>query len=87
VALQPKLIDYPSAQFLLIGQNVRQVSFNIPVVKHESMETPDKQIEELVHWSDEMEKAQPGNYFLKSCGSMAIVCYWNSLIAPNQDMT
>jgi hypothetical protein len=87
VALQPKLIDYPSAQFLLIGQYVQQVSVDVPEVKHESTEIADKQLEELVYWSDEIEEAQPGNYFLKNCGTIAIVCYWNSLITPDQDMT
>jgi hypothetical protein len=75
VALQPKLIDYPSAQFLLIGQYVQQVSVDVPEVKHESTEIADKQLEELVYWSDEIEEAQPGKYFPKVCRLMPIFYY------------
>ncbi|KAJ5453916.1 uncharacterized protein N7458_004872 [Penicillium daleae] len=60
VALQPKLIDYPNAQFLLIEQCIRQDFSAVPGGRHESMDTLDKQLDELRHWSDEMEKSQLG---------------------------
>lgn len=44
--LQPELIDYPNAQFLLIGRS-SQFSITPRGVKHEDGESQEKQLEDM----------------------------------------
>lgn len=46
--LQPELIDYPNAQFLLIGRS-SQISVTPRGVKHEDGDSPEKQLEDMAH--------------------------------------
>lgn len=62
VPLQPKLIDYPNAQLLLIGQPIQSDATVLPGLKYEDMDTPDKQFQELAGWIDEAEKQCRGDF-------------------------
>jgi hypothetical protein len=48
VPLQPELIDYPNAQFLLIGRS-SPASITPGVVKHEDSEGLEKQLEDMAN--------------------------------------
>ena len=62
VPLQPKLIEYPNAQFLLIGRSNRQASSTVPEGRKEDRMRADQQLEEIAQWDDEKEKHSSGNY-------------------------
>ena len=63
--LHPKLIDYPNAQFILIGRS-HQNSIGLGNVKNENGENPEKQLEDMAH-DDKMRKEQfRGNYTSKN---------------------
>lgn len=53
---QSDLINYSSAQFLLVGRSGHKESSITTGVKHENMEEPDRQLEEMALQIDEKEK-------------------------------
>lgn len=59
--LRPELIDYPNAQFLLIGRS-GQVPIAPGDVKHEDHEDPNMQLEGMAHDSEMREQQFRGNY-------------------------
>jgi len=62
VPLQPKLIEYPNAQFLFIGRSNREVSSIVPEGRQEDRMKADQELEEISHQNDEKEKQFRGNY-------------------------
>lgn len=67
MALQPKLIDYPYAQLLLIGQSIQRDASMPPGLKHEDTETPEKQLKEFADLLDETEKNCRGDFYSIGC--------------------
>lgn len=58
--LQPELIDYPNAQFLLIGRS-HQTSVMPPGVKHEDGESQEKQLQDMARDDAMREEQYRGN--------------------------
>lgn len=60
VPLRPELIDYPNAQFLLIGRS-SQIPVTQEGVEQEEMESSQHQLDDLMHENEMREKQFRGD--------------------------